>query len=230
MTFLELCRKTAQESGTVSGLALPATVVNQNGNIKKIIGWTYDAWIDVQQMKNDWLWMRHEFSKVLLADLGVYGAVSLDATRHSKFIKTADVTISDPNDANRRENSLKFIEWPDFRSKRLTGKARDARNRPIEWSVNPQGELVIWPTPDIVYQIRGEYQKAPQSLEVDTDVPEMPAQYHSLIWREALVLLAVGTESFEQLPDWKLAAAKSRLRLANDQLPTLSFRAMRPIA
>jgi hypothetical protein len=230
MTFLELARKVAQESGTTSGINLPGTVTGQTGHLKNIVSWTADAWNIIQRQKSDWRWMRREFEKTILADLGTYDPSSVGADRHSKWITSSEVTLSNPTDTTGRENHLLFVEWGKFRALRMTGAARLVRSRPSEWSISPRDEFVMWPIPDIVYTVRGEYQQSPQTLAADADVPEMPEQHHDLIWQEALLLLAVGTESFDQVRDWNANASRSRSSLVQLQTPQIRFDKMRPIA
>ncbi|MFT6773834.1 MAG: hypothetical protein ACJA1L_001544 [Paracoccaceae bacterium] len=223
MNYLELCQKVARESGITSGLTVPLTVNSQTGTLKGIVGWTADAWNDVQVLSQDWRWMRGEYEKTLLADLGTYSPAGMAAVRHAKWITNSSVTISDPADATGRESFLKYIPWTTFRTERLVGVSRSVRRTPIEWSIDPQDQFVMWPTPDIVYTIRGEYQKAPQTLALDTDIPEIPVAHHDLIWKSALVILAVQTESMEQLAQYVRQAASARVRLFNAQLPRISF-------
>lgn len=230
MTYLELCQKLSAESGIMSGLKVPLTVNSQSGTLKNIVGWTADAWNDVQGLSQDWRWMRGEYEREILPGLRSYSPASMGAARHAKWITTSSVTVSSPDDATGRETFLKYVPWGTFRSHRLVGTSRYVSRIPVEWSIDPQDQFVMWPMPEAAYVIRGEYQKSAQTLLMDSDIPELPLGHHDLIWKSALVILAVQTESMEQLGPWMRQANSARARLFNTQLPRISFDDVEPIA
>ena len=59
MTFLELCQRVDEESGTVAG-GQPTTVTGQSGRLKTIVQWTAEAYQRIQTMRSTWLWLETE--------------------------------------------------------------------------------------------------------------------------------------------------------------------------
>jgi hypothetical protein len=55
VNFLQICQKTALESG-VSGTL--STTAGQIGSLGRIVSWCADAWIELQSLHDDWSWMR----------------------------------------------------------------------------------------------------------------------------------------------------------------------------
>jgi len=60
MTFLQLCQRARQEAG-ITG-AGPTSVLNQTGQLGKLVGWVDQAWPAIQLMRPDWLFMNSEFT------------------------------------------------------------------------------------------------------------------------------------------------------------------------
>lgn len=56
MDFLTIVNKMRQESGISS--ADLATVIGQKGEAKRCVDWCNQAWLDIQAMRQDWLWMK----------------------------------------------------------------------------------------------------------------------------------------------------------------------------
>jgi hypothetical protein len=91
--------------------------------------------------------------------------------------------------AQDQEATLCFIPYEQWRASYLRG-VHDA-NKPVQWSIAPDRSLVVGPKPDQAYMIRGEYQRGPQILAADSDIPIMPDQYHDAItWRACMMLAA----------------------------------------
>ncbi len=60
MTYLELCKRAHLHLGVGPGApgAAPTTVVGQEGTLLEITTYIAQAWLDIQGMRGDWLWMR----------------------------------------------------------------------------------------------------------------------------------------------------------------------------
>jgi hypothetical protein len=78
VNFLELCKKTAQESGTIAGLPSFNTVAAPSGRIAKLIGWVSDAWVNIQNERTDWLFRIDQFSHALSVGVGEYTGASFN--------------------------------------------------------------------------------------------------------------------------------------------------------
>lgn len=232
MNFLALCKAVARDSGTVAGVPNFTTVASVTGRVEQVVGWTAQAWIDIQNERNDWNWMRRTFEKPLLADTAAYTAASFTLARVSKWLPDrlnySTMTLYDPAIGRTDEATLRQISYDRWRE--MYDRNTHTAQRPSHWAVSPENQLLFGPTPDKVYNVRGEYRPKPQVLALDADIPEMPEEYHGLIVGEALKIMARSDEAFNTLAS--LAPQYDRLRnpLVREQTPDIDLWAAGPAA
>lgn len=191
MNFLSICRRVVQESGTISGDTTPSTTAGQAGRLLKVVNWTATAWQQIQNLHDDWLWMRGEFSGQLTANTARYTGASWGLTRWGQWLNDngCDITLFANALGVADERKLRFIEWSEYR--RLYTRGVQTPGRPINYSISPVGEFCFGPTPDQAYTCNGEYQKNAQVLALDADIPELPdASLHTVIVWKSLLLLS----------------------------------------
>lgn len=221
MKFLDLCQYAARESGTIPS-GQPASVIGQSGRLGSVVDWVRQAWIDIQNSRNDWLWMIEEYDAEIIPGVERFSAVDLSVPRVSRWLHedadgTPFTTIHDPDLGRADETRLRFMDWRDFYTTRMRGVIE--HNRPSLYSVDNQGRIVFSPVPDRTYRIRGLYRKSPQILTGNEDTPEMSSDHHALIAWKALIYLAANDESMKQLPVWDLNVRTMTSNLERDQLP-----------
>lgn len=226
MTYLELVQTLAREGGTTGGASSISTVAAASGRAAKLVAWVADAWRDIQNESEAWLWMRHEFEGPTLVNLDSYAGSALGATRLRRWLVSQNheadsgVTIYAAGDV-ANEGGLLWLSWDVFRRSKLLGTQTPGAPRYV--SIDPQRNLRLAPKPDGVYTIRGEYIRAPQTLVADNDAPEMPEEHHHAIVSRALDYLATDEESAWQKPAWSMRARRHLDDLRRDQLPRLAF-------
>jgi hypothetical protein len=206
MNYLQLCQDTARESGTISGDTTPSTVTGQSGRLLKVVNWVSKAWTAVQNLHDDWLWMRAEFTGTIGMGSTRFTAASFNLARWSRWITDdCSMTLYKTSLGVVDEGVITFIAWQAWRTR--YGRGLQVPNRPKEYSISPMGELCVGPVPDAPYTIRGEYQKSAQVLVANTDVPELPdTALHTVITWKALLLLAQFDEG-----QWPTGVAQVRL-------------------
>jgi hypothetical protein len=184
MNYLQLAQRLRQEAG-VSGTG-PLTVVNQSGEMRRLVDWINSAWLDIQRLHASWDWMLAETTFLTVAGQGSYTPVQAGiASRFGRWsIASFRVARTPPND----ETMLMPLSYGDFRSVYLTGPQPQAR--PVVVCSLPSLSLGLGYKPDQAYTIRGEYWKSAQNLTADSDIPEMPEDYHDAIVYRALMLYA----------------------------------------
>ena len=220
-TYLELCQKVARKSGTLSG-TVPTTIFGQTGRLAKIVDWVDDAWQEIQNDEDTWLWMRKEWSGSLILSTARYTPASFSITNHAKWLThpgalwlyDTDVGLSD-------EYMLRFITWDAWRQ--MYGRGAQTDDKPVDYTVSPAGELCFGPIPDKTYAVRGDYQQTVQALEANDDTPLMPARFHRAIQYKALTYLFDHDEAWNQY-----ATTEKNLRgimrdLRRDQLPQITI-------
>jgi hypothetical protein len=102
------------------------------------------------------------------------------ADRHPEY---QPVTLYEAGDQAERVALLHSLREL---ARRASIAARTTRNQPDLLERRTGRSLLVGPKPDKAYVVRGEYQRGPQTLADDGDVPIMPTQYHdAIVWRAA---------------------------------------------
>jgi hypothetical protein len=226
MNFLQLCQAVALDSGTVAGVPNFTTVTGATGRIAQVVGWTRDAYIDIQNERNDWRWMQQEFSAPLVIDQIVYTAADLGITDHGAWLHDLPgegfrVLSLYETGYQDQEGEIEEVPYTLFRQRFMRG-THDA-NRPTQWAISPRDELLFGNKPDKAYIVNGEYRMAPETLAADADTPTMPAAYHRLIVLEAQRLMARSDEAFQVIGEKADQYARLRSGLVREQTPPMKF-------
>lgn len=226
-TFLQLVQDVARESGTVPNIGDPTTLLGATGRNLRIVNWVRDAYTDIQNDRADWRWLEAEFSGQTISGTQEYNSAAMGiSSRFSKWIFDPGEddgywSIYLTSDGVAEEGLLQYRDWHYMRRHILIGTQSSAK--PVYITVRPDQSLVLYPTPDAAYTIRGRYYKAPQTLSVDADTPEMPAQFHRLIQWKALMLMGAFDEAMEQMPAWTMEYQRIMQKLVTHQSPRVKL-------
>jgi hypothetical protein len=220
--FLQLCQDMARESGAIG--APPASVLNQTGRQAKCVNWVRDAWTQIQNDNPEWIFMRKSFTHALSIGSTSYSPASLGITSFQRWITDTPeyhpVTIYDP--ANQAgECEIPYIPYSSWRVSYDRGTHDPSK--PVCWSIAPDNSLVVGPKPDIAYVLRGDYQRGPQVLAADGDVPIMPDQYHDIITYRAMMMLAGHDEAAAALNAARIRHDPILFNMERDLLPAIEL-------
>ena len=217
-TFLELCSSLRREGG-MSGNG-PASVVGQSGEMLRVVEWVNAAYRFVQNIHQNWDFLRTEFSfstvigtasyakaDVPLLELGAYKTDSLRAYLTS---------VAD-------EQELEYIPWNEFRAIYLRSTSSTQTGRPSLVSVKPDQSLVFWPIPDAVYTVTGEYFKRAQSMTADADEPLIPSAFQDIILWKSLMLYGAYAGSQDAYSHGQNEYRAVLAKLVYNQLPKVGF-------
>lgn len=226
MNFLQLCRAVATDSGTVAGVPNFTTVVGATGRVGQVVGWVRDAYIDIQNERSDWVWMRRDFTAPLTIDQIAYTPAQLGLDDVGSWLHDIpsegwrNLTIYEDGQQDQ-EGELSEIPYSVFRERYQRG-VHD-HNKPTDWSISPTNQLLFGNKPDKAYIVRGEYMMRAEELAADADTPSMPAQFHRVIVQEALRLMSRADEAWQTLQ--AQAAQYDRLRnaLVRETTPQMKF-------
>jgi len=208
MTFLELCKRVHEQSG-ISGKG-PTTTSGQSGVLAKLVSWVIDADMDIQALKNEWQFLWRRANATLTAGQQVYSGAALNITN----LNVIDSVFVD----NEQVISVPWQDWlGDF----------DQRNQDLGWprilSVDPTGNIYLYPVPESDMAIKVNYYTEPTALSNDSDVSLIPAKYHDCIVQKALMYYATFEEDMQL---YQMASARYETRLTdlcNSQLPIMGF-------
>ncbi len=232
MTFLELVQDLRRECGVSASTAgdQPSAVTNQTGEMLRLVNWTRRAWLKIQNDQDWWLWMRQDFTLAATANVGSYAptvaiddgtsvAIARFARWHPRSFRLYDAAVGVAD-----EQFLVDWDYDKFRDSYLYAGQRNQRNRPVVWAERPNDKaILLGDVPDKAYTLRGCFQRGPQTLSANADVPEMPERFHPLIVYKAMQyygkyeaapeILAQGQEEYSAMMD----------DLVRDQLPPLEM-------
>lgn len=229
-TFLQLVQDLARESGTLAGGVSLPTLTNVTGRADKMAGWVRKAWINIQNERADWPWMKREFTAPLIIGQSRYTAAELGiASRFGKWIGDSphgrriwhSFTLFDPATGQEDEGIIREVDYLVWRERYARG-THDA-DRPQGWAASPQEEFCIGPRPNKAYTLTGEYRVFPQVLTDNTDVPELPEQYHGAIVWEAMKLLGMADEAPQTSGSAVSEYVIARSNLTRDYLPEVTL-------
>ncbi len=226
MNYLQIVQRAARDSGVISGLNQPPTTVGQTGLLGKLVGWVSDGWVDIQNERNAWRFMRKEFSSAqTIPGTARYTAASWNLTDFAEWridrpwVDEKPVSIYDPTIGVADEQTLRFIEFEYW--DRWFNRGQQTNQRPQFWSISPANEFCFGPIPDIVYTVHGWYRRTAQVLAADTDVPICPERFHDLLVRKGLIKLGEYDEAAFAITTAQASYMNTMFAMERDQLPRI---------
>lgn len=219
MTFLELCKAVRREAG-ISGTG-PVSVADQTGEMARIVDWVKSSWTEIQLLRQNWMWMRVEFSFQTTENDYDYTPEEAGITERFRKWDTESMRIYLTSEGVANEWALPYSSYNEYLRLYLTGT--QSPNRPICHAIAPSLKLLLGPKPNGIYTVSGEYWKAAQTLTEDADEPELPAEFHELIVWWALEHYALFESAGEVLVRAQKKIQFYKSRLENNQLPMMEM-------
>jgi hypothetical protein len=230
-TFLQICQGVSRECRIAGGDTVPASVSGQTGVLDQIVNHVIQSWNKVQMKHPNWRWMRVGFTLTTSSgdDSYAYGDCTDDITAGA-ITRFSQWLLHDPDDypkiylsssGSDAEGWLTYLDWNHF--KRIYRIGAQTNGYPAFITVDPQNNIVLGPKPDDTYVISGDYQRGPQVLAADDDLPDMPSMFHDLILWEAVKRNATLNNKPEVLAQAKMAAAQLWQDLELNQLPPIQI-------
>jgi len=184
MNFLTLCQTLRSEAG-ISGSG-PATTVGQTGELGRIVSWILQAEQEIYDKRNDWGFLRDTFAFSANIGTSTYSRQVVSGLaewkRDSFRIYSQAIGVID-------ETWLRWVPWELFRDTRLKGAVRLQTGRPIEFTIDPKKNVVLWPIPSDRYIVDGEFYSTAVTMINDYDVPDF-GRFHMVIVYNALMRYA----------------------------------------
>jgi hypothetical protein len=217
MNYLELVQDLFAEA-ELAGTA-PTTVVGLTGRQQDLARWVADAWDEISDDRQDWLFKLVEFS---------FSTSSLAAS----YDPVVDLSLTDFADWHPRsfryyltsvglksELFVADIPYPEFRDYYLYGSRHTETGPPLAVSSAPDKKLLVGPVPNTDYTIVGQYVSVKSRLTDDTDTPGMPARLHKAIVWKALEQYALSESAPEALAKAERGQLRFGFRIRKNQLP-----------
>lgn len=227
-TFLQLCQETCRECGIASGDAVPLAVTGQVGELDRIVNWVANSWTDIQNRHENWRWMRVGFTLATSAADDTYAYTDcIDDITGIAIARFSKWHVDDPYDPPKIyltasgvsvEGWMTYWDWRAFKRIYKIGAQNDAE--PSVITIDPQDNLVLGSQPDAAYTVSGDFQRGPQILAANGDIPDMPTKFHKLIVYEAMKHYALYESAQEVLTKADYYSKRLMRQLEAEQLPT----------
>lgn len=220
MNFLQLAQRLRIEAGA-SGSG-PTTVINQTGELQRLVTWINAAWVDIQNERLDWDWLRASFSFDTIQAQATYTPAQCNIT---DFGAWAEQTFRSyvTSVGYGSEFFLASIPYDKWRNNYQYGALRTTYARPVEFAVKPDKSICLGPVPTSGYTIIGDYFRAPTELALDADIPALPTKYHMAIVYRALMYYGMYESAPDAVQRGQVEFDKLMRRVRNDQLPEIGF-------
>lgn len=183
MNYLEIAQEVRRGVG-MQGTG-PASISGASQSEQDIFDAVRDAWLDIQNFRQEWMWMRRDSSFLTVANKTTYTLTEIFGPGYSfkNWIKkTFYVQV------NGQWKPLRFIDYDSF----IYREQNNTQPKPpSSYTIVPWNDSIIINLPDSDYSIKFDYYKAPQRLALATDVPEMPDYYHVMIKYHAVSKFSV---------------------------------------
>lgn len=214
MNYLAAVQKAIRWSGARS--TEPTTLVGATGLVKQMADFVADSWAELQLEREDWYWNKHQtvvgtitannnrfFLRTSAASGGtdnkLSGVLTYDTSDGSITVSSttlADVQynfedckvgINDDTDATTPDEYLHHVRWNDWRY-HLEDFSDDTKQQPVYYTIAPDGNMLVYPTPEAAYRLFFEIPKTPQILAADADeIRDLPEYLQNgVVWRAIL--------------------------------------------
>lgn len=219
MNYLQLCQRLRMEVGASGS---DSTVVDASGEWLRLCTWINQAWIEIQQERTDWNWMRGEVSFNTIAEQAEYsyGSSPISLTNFSRWVNDSFRIYLD---TQGDEHPLQYMTYAEFRATYLISTYETTYSYPSIITVSPTDSLILALPPNDIYTVSGEYFKNVTELSANTDTPSMPDQYHMLIVYRAMQDYGVSEAAPEVLQKGNARYQQMFNRLVFDETPEVTI-------
>lgn len=220
-TFLQLVQRTCSEC-SASGAA-PVSTANQVREIARIVDWVQAAWVEIQGLRSDWLFMRQAVTFPVSTEAGIsYTPAQIGVPLLADY-KRDSFRIYSVAQGLSNEQVLPHLPYDQFRNLYLFGSNRLQQSRPVLFTVDPQKNFLLGPCPNEAYIVDGEVFAQPSEFVNDTDYPSMPSQFHLAIVYKAMMHYGQHENAPEVYQHGELEYNRLKARLIIDQTPKIGF-------
>ena len=170
--------------------------------------------------------MRKNFDEALTIGQKSYTAAELNLDDVGRWLSDQPCfntfSLYDPAIGKADEADICQIDYSRWRQ--IYDRGVHDSSRVVHWSTEAStGKLLVGPTPDKAYRIAGEYRSIAQELTADTDIPDMPEQYHRVIIAEAIRLLSKSDEAYQAMMVEDQEYTRQRNALVREQTPEITI-------
>jgi len=171
----------------------PTTVASQTGELQDIVQYITDADMQVKREFQDWNFM-------------------WTSTTDTSSVGSNNLTTGSPSDLGvwNREgivynydtddwHEMEYVEWDEYKDMYKFGT--HSNGPPELFTIMPDKTIQIYPPAESSKNIYLEYWKKPEEMTADSDVSDIPAEFHRIIIVRAKMYYAAHEDAPEVMVD-----------------------------
>lgn len=224
MNYLQLAQAVRSRVG-LHGTG-PSSISGANEAEQLILDAVRDAWIDIQNMRKDWKWMRAQAILQTTAGTTDYSVATILPSSYTRFSHWRKDTFYMKKDGSNY-SPLTFVEYDNYV---YHFQNNTAQNVPEYYTIKEADNSLIIQLPDDTYVFKIDYQKSAQELTTETDTPELPLQFHNVVMYQGIEKYSAAIASPEVFQKYAQDYARAIGDLMRHQLPSRKTLNMRPAA
>jgi hypothetical protein len=171
MTFLQICQK----ANTLAGLQGTVTATTGvSGYQESLIEFCREAFMDIQDLRKDWPWMRSSVSFNTVANTSEYSLATIGVTDMARWVPGM-ILYKNANDEYTQLGSITYDEYI------LRKVTTSGSSIPSIYALDPVDKHLYLNPPNDVYEIECHYYTLPVELSASADTPLLPPAFHMLI-------------------------------------------------
>lgn len=208
-TLLSLSQDLHRETGA-AGVA-PSSVASPTGEWARLINYIINADLEIQEMYEDWKFLRTEYSNAMSA-----GVNTLAAPTGVKFWDPKTFQIIEYGGAATDRYPIEVFEYDDIKSEVL-----DETTQEVPWRViiMPDLSLKLELVPDAAHTLYADYYVHPTAMSGNTSESAIPDAYRLVILGRALQMYGEFEGASEIIAKGTRFLDLWFPRLENNQLP-----------
>lgn len=204
----------------------PTSVTDVQGIDAVIVRFVRDAYVDIQNLREDWEWLEGSASfttspgKDTYTFLDIFGSQSASIKKYyyDSFILT---------DASGVKKYIHYVSRDTLEERYLNDTQQGL---PTVFTEDPStGSIILKPIPSGAFGLSLRYQKGPELLSTEAQVPLLPISFHNLIVYKAVEKMSVYLGSPEIYRSYAVEAAKMAAQLMRNKLPKMRRMGGRPL-
>ena len=186
-TYLVLCQNMARDVGIPGSGPSSVTSASLSEEENAVVRYVRAADLDIQSRWFDWQFLWKE------ANVNSAAGTSTITSPTDLANWNIDKIIWDRTTDNFQE--LEYMPWGEYFDMYKLGTIDSST--PEVFSVKPDNVIDLYPTPDSVTSVYGQYWKVPTELTADAQVSEIPPRFHRVITSRAKMYYAENEDAPE---------------------------------
>lgn len=216
MNFLEICNRVNALSGLHGSMSSVTSTTDLQRQIANCVN---EEWINLQNFRKDWTFMikRHQ---TFICTPGQEAYSTTDPGGGVGYMNIDDLGTYRKRGIYLDNKQLRYVypnEFPTI--------VNTTRSKPTWFTVDPKDNTLYLDLPDDAYNFDIYYRKQVQDLTVgstpNTNIPELPVNYHEILVFGGLASFAVFIGDGDKYQKWNKEFLRMRNMMMREYIPSV---------